>query len=250
MGEFTNRSVREMLEGDFSSRIHEISSDRCTFDIAAERMQIWNRSGFFSIFNAGTFDLLTINHIVGLAECRTLGAMAVLGINNIETERQMRSVHEVASSDVIRLMITLDTNRALEQSKSRRPEKGGAPKPTMDWSTRAAMLALQSIPTPDYFSRRSAVDFITRHGPDCCEVCDPSMCTNEDNALMTVELQPKMVIVNAASIETVTDIEHYMKEGLLPNTEVVLIKEEDNQYHDPILKGPVKTTTIIERIRS
>lgn len=250
MQKLDQNPVKAILEGDFTARIHELSSTECSFDAAAARMDSWREVGRFSIFNAGTYDLLTLNHILGLAQCRTLGAMSLLGINKIETLEQQQAVHETAASDAVHLMVTLDTNRALEEAKSRRPEKGGAPKPTLDWSTRAAMLAMQSIPAPGYTSRRGVVDYITRHGPDCCTACDPGMCNNEDNALMTLKLKPDLVVVNADSIKTVTDIQRYKEEGLLSGTEIAIVREEDNQYLDPILQGPIKTTTIIQRVRS
>lgn len=250
MTDLDKHPVKAILEGDFPGRIHEVSPDVCSFDAAAQRMDSWRESGRLSIFNAGTYDVLTLNHILGLVQCRTLGAMGLLGINKIETVQQQQLVHEVAASDAVHLMVTVDTNTALEEGKSRRPDKGGAPKPTLDWSSRAMMLAMQSIPTPRYPARRGVVDFITRHGPGCCAACAEGTCINEDNALMTVKLQPDLVVVNAESINTVADMERYKEGGLLPDTEVAIIREEENQYLDPILQGPIKTTNIIERIRS
>lgn len=250
MTDLDRNPVKEIIEGDFAQRVHEVSVDECSFDTALQQMEDWRQASHFSVFNAGTFDILTLNHILGLVQCRTIGAMAILGINKIETEREKRVVHEVAASDSIRLMVTLDTNRALEEGKSRRPEKGGAPKPTLDWHSRAIMLAMQSIPSPGYEARRAVVDFITRHGPECCGVCQNGSCFNEDNALMAVKLQPDLVVVNADSLQTVADMERYKEEGLLPDTEIAIIREEENQYYDPILGGPVKTTSIINRVRS
>jgi len=250
MRKLAKGSVKPVLEGDLALRIHTIKPGECSFNVASQQIEAWRRVGGFSVFHAGAYDLLTLNHIVGLTECRILGAMALLDIEQPETEAQERLVHEVAASDAIRLMVTLDTNQALEHSKSRRLEKGGSPRPTLDWYTRAMMLAMQSIPTPEYNSRRNLVDFITRHGPCCCESCASGTCVNEDNAWMTVQLQPNLVVVNADSATTVRDIESYCAEGLLPNTTLVLVDESYNQYEDPVLGGPVKTKTIIDRVRS
>ena len=147
-------------------------------------------------------------------------------------------------------MITLDTNRALEEGKSRRAEKGGAPKPTLDWRSRAIMLAVQSIPSADYSSRTNAVDYITRHGPECCLVCEDGTCTNEDNAIMALRMQPSLVVVNSQSLRTISDLERFKEAGMLPNTRIAVIVEDDNQYYDEVLDGPVKTTSIITRVRS
>ena len=250
MSDLERNPIKDIIEGDFPARVHDLSPEACSFDTALQQIESWHQIGRFSVFNAGTYDILTLNHILGLVQCRTLGAMALLDIDKIETKQQQRLVHDVAASDSVHLMVTLDTNRALEEGKSRRPEKGGAPKPTLDWYSRAIMLAMQSIPSPGYETRRSVVDYITRHGPDCCDVHQDGTCINEDNALMTVKLQPDMVVVNSESRSTVEDMERYKEEGLLPNTRIAIIVEEENQYFDPILGGPVKTTSIINRVRS
>lgn len=250
MGDLEKNPIKDIIEGDFLGRVHELNNQVCSFDEAKQQIETWRQMGHFSVFNAGTYDILTLNHILGLVQCRTLGAMALLDIEKIETNQQQHLVHDIAASDSIHLMVTLDTNRALEEGKSRRPDKGGAPKPTLDWYSRAIMLAMQSIPSPGYETRRGVVDYITRHGPECCGVHQSGTCTNEDNALMTVKLQPDMVVVNSESTRTVEDMDRYKAEGLLPNTRVAVIVEAENQYLDPVLGGPVKTTSIINRVRS
>lgn len=250
MGQYRQNPVKEMIEGDFSLRIHRLNREICSFTTADQQIKNCRKNGNYSVFNAGAYDILTLNHILGLVQCRVLGAMALLNINEIKTQHQQLAVHEIASSNSVYLMVTLDTNTALSESKSRRAEKGGAPRPTLDWSTRAAMLAVQSIPIPGYVTRRHLVDYVTRHGPDCCDACSKGTCINEDNALMTIQMQPDMVVINANSLKTVADIEKYKKEGLLPNTTIRIIREEKNQYFDPVLGAPIKTTSIVQRARS
>lgn len=242
--------IKAIIEGDFDSRVHDLAVEGCTFTHQAQIVQEWRQQGRFFVFNAGTYDILTLNHILGLVQCRALGAMALLEIENIKTEQDRHLVHGVAASDSIGLMVTLDTNLALEERKSRRPEKGGAPKPTLDWSSRAIILAMQSIPAPDYKTRRSVVDYITRHGPECCTSCEPGKCINEDNAKMALGLQPDLVVVNSQSLQTIDDLKGYQDGGLLPNTVIRVVDESENYYMDPVLGGAVTTTSIIKRVRS
>jgi hypothetical protein len=249
MNDFRGPNIKTILEGDFSSRIHQLSLDECSFDVANGKIKTWKDEEAFSVFSAGTYDLLTLNHVLGLMEARSLGAMALLDIASVDTMHDQEEIHSIAATSAIRLMITLDTNRALRESKSRRPDKGGSLKPILDWNTRAAMLASQSMPTSDYSSRTTMVDFITRHGPDACVVCAEGTCVNDDNAAMTMRLQPDLVVVNADSLATVTSIENYKAEGLLPKTRIAIVSESTNQYFDQILEGPVKTSAIIKRIR-
>jgi hypothetical protein len=241
-----------MMGGDFGDRIiSSTGGDReCSFLETQRTMQLWKGFNKLTVFNAGAFDLLGLNHVRGLVQCRAIGAMSLLGIEKVEDEGDYQAVHRVAASDQIRLMVTVDTNSALEDGKSRRPDKGNAPKPTLDWSTRAAMLAVQSIPMPGYEYRVNLVDCITRHGPGCCGVCTAGACTNEDNALMAVALQPDLVIVNTGSRQTIDDLTSCKQDGLLPNTELVAIDERVEAYSDSVLGGIVSTTAIIKRVRS
>lgn len=176
--------------------------------------------------------------------------MALLEIDEVRTRKEQREVHALAASSEVGLMVTMDTNRALEEGKSRRAEKGGAPKPTLDWQSRAMMLAAQSIPAPDYDHSVNLVDYITRHGPGCCGSCEDGTCVNEDNARMAVALQPDMVVVNIGSRQTIADLSRYKEEGLLPDTHLVEFEEQEGAYHDVILGGKISTTSIINRVRS
>lgn len=242
--------VKSVMEVDFLDRIHTPNAAVCSYDAAAQKMDEWKQEGHTTIFNAGSFDVLTLNHVLSLIECRMLGAMAVLGIDTIGDMTQQHAVAKVAQSDALRLMVTLDTNKAIAEGKSRQVSKGGAPKPILDWSTRSAMLAAQSIPVGANAIRRNAVDYITRHGSGCCLKCPAGTCNNEDNAVMAVNLQPGVVVVNEASTNTLDHIVHFKQEGLLPRTSIAIIREEDNQYFDAILGEAVKTSSIIKRIRS
>ncbi len=243
--------AREFMSGDFTERIiSPTENGECAEEETARKMHTWQELGKFSVFTAGAYDLLQLNHTLGLVQCRALGAMALLEIEKIRTELDKQEVHRLAASEDLALMVTLDTNRALEEGKSRRADKGGAPKPTLEWQTRAMMLAVQSLPTPDYTKRINLVDYITRHGPDCCGVCEDGTCVNEDNAQMAVSLQPGMVVVNSTSRQTIADLTRYKKEGLLPNTHLVEFEEQEGAYHDAVLEGQISTTSIINRIRS
>lgn len=250
MSELSQNPVKTILETDFSTRVHELSEELCSFEEASKRVAEWRADDCFTVFNAGTYDILTLNHILGLIQCRIFGAMALHGIAEITSTEEQNALLDIAASGSVKLMVTLDTNQALEEGKSRVPHKGGAPKPTLDWSTRARMLALQSIPSSQDGIRRNAIDFITRHGPGCCGVCEDGSCNNEDNALMAAGLKPDLVVVSSGSTNTVQDLRDYKASGLMASTDIIVITESDNEYHDPFLRGAITTTNIVERIRS
>lgn len=240
---------KEVIEGDFSRRIDSLSPDLCSFEAALQNAEAWRANGNFFVFKAGAFDVLTLNHVLALIQFRTLGAMALLGVDQIKTDIEQRAVHELAASEDIKLMITLGTNAGVAEGKAHDPEKGGVPKPILDWRSRAAMLALQSIPLPGYEMRRSAVDYITRHGPGCCDVCEVGSCVNENNDNMALHLRPDLVVITEWQ-QAAGNLETYKRQGLLPDTRLAVVREEENQYVDPLLEGPIKTTSIINRLLS
>lgn len=233
------------LEADFTSRFVD-NSESCPFEQSAEVMERWRSAGATTVFMAGTFDILTINHVLALAQCRLLGALAVLSKEGQPIE--LEKVQEVAASDAVRLMVTVDTDTALERSKSRRPDKGNVPKPTMGWQTRAAMVAMQSVPSAEPGQRRQAADFVTVHGPESCKFC-PS-CINLSNSDMAAALNPDVVVVSAESTNTINELARHQEQGRLTDTLVVVVGAEDEGFTDPILGGLVSTTNIIKRTQS
>lgn len=240
-----------IIEGDFADRLTVMGPDsECSFAQAKEKMQLWKDQSRFTVFSFGGFDILTSNHIRGLVQARAIGAMSLLGIQEIETEAAFNDVHRVAASDAIRLMVSIDTNKTLEEGKSRNPDKGGAPKPTLDWRTRATMVAAQSMPTPDYGQRFNLVDFITRQGWECCDACGPKACTNEWHTNLISGLEPDVVIVRDDLPRTISYLADRKSEGSLTYTEVALINEQEGAYTDPILGGAISTTAMIRYIRS
>jgi hypothetical protein len=243
--------ARELIEGDFTNRITATGDGSgCSFVQAQQKIQDWKRQGKYTVFGFGGFDVLGLNHVRGLVQCRAIGAMGMLGIEEIRNDDDYREVHAVAASGAVRLMVSIDTNRTLEEGKSRNPEKGGAPKPTLDWTTRATMVAAQSLAAPGYEQRVNLADFITRQGWECCDACGPSACQNEWHTDIISGLEPDLVVVRDDLPKTISYLNDRKGEGLLPDTQIALINEQDGAYADPVLGGVISTTSIIQRIRS
>lgn len=243
--------AKEVLEHEMDERITTPLDDECPHDETSAVMEEWKRSGHFTVFTAGTFDLLTLNHQLALTQCRLLGARALLGINGELSLKDKQTIHAIAASDRVRLMVTMDTNEQLAKAKSRITGKGGAPKPLLDWQTRAATLTSVSMPVlGGQNTRRNAVDFVTKHGENCCDACNQGECPNEDNAFMAASLRPDMVVVSSGSIDTLTTLGQYKCSGYIPRTDIVIMEEASLQYDDKILGGPISTTGIIRRARS
>lgn len=241
--------MKSIVESGFSQRIHTISPEVCSFDAALKTAEAWRANGNYFIFKAGSFDLLTLNHVLALTQFRALGAMSILGLDAIKSKAEQAAVHSLAASNKIKLMLTVGTNAGVSREKSYKVEKGEVTKPVLDWRSRAMMLAAQSIPIPGQGKRQDAVDYITRHGPECCDSCQSGNCINENNDTMAVKLRPDLVVITEWQ-RTAGHLENYKNQGLLPNTSIAVVKEEDNQYSDPLLSSSIKTTSIINKLRA
>jgi hypothetical protein len=108
----------------------------------------------------GSYDVPHPNHQWFLQHCRLLAAQ-----NHFAQDgRQLpASAHELAASDEVVLVVTLDTDAKMSQLKSDQNGKGGVPRPIYPWELRAQYIA--NFMTPVATGRfRPVVDRITIDG--------------------------------------------------------------------------------------
>lgn len=215
-------------------------------------MARWTRAGAMTVFMAGVFDIPTPNHRFGLAEARLMGGALRRGIDYTSLTPDsppelIEGVREEAASNSVKLLVSVDTDENVAQSKAFRPEKGNSPKPIFGWSTRAYNLASYTVPQKSGATHHNTVDYVTRHGINACQAHEE--CNSRDNALMVVNLQPKLVVINAASQNTVETVFDLKDRGLLPNTDIGLTNEYVHQYIDPLIGDRVSSTSIIRRAK-
>ncbi len=244
--------VRNFIEQGYDSRIQQMDPNTCSVQTAVEVMDQWRKLGAVTVFMAGTFDIPTPNHRLGLGEARLMAGALACGIDYSKLREDtpddvMWQVQNAAASPRVKLMVTLDTDEAVRQSKAFRPEKGDCPKPIFGWNTRAYNLASYTAPRNDG-TGQSMVDFITSHGPDACKACGDD-CSSVDNALMVAALQPSLVVVNAQSTDTVKTVTEEMQSGKLPNTLIGFTNEQNHQFVDDLIGGRVSGTSIVRRAR-
>lgn len=91
------------------------------------------------------------------------------------------------------------------------------------------------------------MDSVTTHGINACHI-HPD-CNSLDNALMVADLQPRLVVINAASEDTVDTVLNLKERGLIPYTEIGLTNEHVHQYIDPLIGDRVSSTSIIRRAK-
>lgn len=221
---FIDQQLRERIVG------HDWASEGCTAEITAKKVDAWQQNGSFVVANAGGYDAMGLNHIRGLVQARIIGAVHQLGEG-----AKVNDVFELASSDEIRLLVSVDTNRAIEENKSFKPEGKYTVRPLLDWNTRAATLALQAIG-----GRHDLVDFVTKHGPGACTVCKNETCSHSSKTFNIAESGADLVVIKQADRTTF---------NRYPNTSFHVIDEAEGAFIDRLLGEQISTSALVRRIK-
>lgn len=219
-----------------STTQHRISSDQlCVADEVQTIVSEWQANGSFVVGNAGAYDILSVNHVRGLIQARLVGAVYMLEALGQDPYKSAEDLYSVAGSSDIKLLISLDTNDALQENKSMKESSGGAVRPVLDWNTRALMLSFQV-----FGCTRNLVDFITRHGPQACSFCKKGECLHESKEYSVASTGVDLTVAKdykQVSLDRYSDRKFY------------IINEEDGAITDRVLCGQISTSAIIRRIR-
>lgn len=219
-----------------STTQHRIASDQlCVADEAQAVVSEWRSDGSFVVGNSGAYDILSVNHVRGLIQARLVGAIYMLEALGQDPYESVENLYTAAGSSDIKLLVSLDTNSALQENKSMKESSGGAIRPVLDWDTRALMLSFQA-----FGCTRNLVDFITRHGPQACNFCEEGECLHESKEYSVASTGVDLTVAKdrkQASLDRYSDREFY------------IINEEDGAITDRVLCGQISTSAIIRRIR-
>ncbi len=245
--------AQKIIESGFEGRITDMGNyDDCSYNQAARAVAAWRDRDKKVVYGLGGFDNLHNNHVLGLTRCRTLGAMAVLGIEEANTVTDRKEI-QLAAAHSIRMIISVDTDAALAKGKSRNPEKGGAPKPILSWGNRARGVAMQTMPMADNDMYFPLADFVTCHGEGSCACCEEldyaDYCPTRRHRYNILALQPDFVVVRD-DLSSIPKLLAEKDQGNLPNTEFMFFEEGIESYGDMYLGGDISATAIAHRIRS
>lgn len=205
--------VKSLFEYGVENQILRSDTRSCNIDTAVKKVQAWKQDGYVIVFTAGVFDIFTLNHLLGLYHYKLLGGKKT------------------------KLVLTMDTDKRVELSKSYKQAKGGSIKPILSWDNRALMIAKQ------HFSNgEKLVDLILQHGNDTCG----GTCPHDDNVSIAEKLLPDIVVVTAESVDTIEGLE---RSTVIPDKSIVVISEKDLSYNDSILGEKISNTAIARRIK-
>lgn len=232
--------VKSIFEYSAASSIHQKNSGvECSIKDLRELRRSWENEGSIVVFTAGVFDILHTSHLLALTHYRLLGAHMYWARQGIK-DPSIEMLQEVATSDKVRFIVSVDTDARVAGDKAFMPEKGNSPKPLVSWENRTLLLARQSISGKN--NSRNLIDFITSHGADAC-VCDD--CPRSDNAHIAAAIKPDVIVVSSGSQSTIDKLREHDNE--LSNSKLVIIQENNLSYYDKLLQGPIKSSSIIKR---
>lgn len=206
--------VLRLFEHDLGNRIFKSDLVNCNIATLQSIVSDWRALGYTIVFTAGVFDILTINHLLGLYNYRLMGGPKT------------------------RLIVSIDTDERVRNSKAFKLHKGGSVKPILSWSSRAMMVAKQT-----FDNRGSLVDLIVQHGSD---TCGGMACPHDDNVSIAEAIEPDIIPVTSTSIDTIRKINQSTR---LDSKLMVIIDEETLAYNDALLGKKISNSAIIERIR-
>jgi hypothetical protein len=208
------QNVFEVFESGITGQIMNSDVKSCNIKDLKDTVDRWKHDGYTVVFTAGVFDILTINHLLGLYHYRMLGGKKV------------------------KLIVSLDSDNRAEDTKSFVPIKGNSVKPILSWKSRSIMLAKQS-----FLNKRQLVDLIIQHGAD---TCGGRTCPHDDNVTIAEEISPDLVIVTSTSQDTVKMLQ---KSRIISTSKLEVIKEDELAYSDKLTGGIISNSSIIKRIK-
>lgn len=116
--------------------------------------------GKYTALVAGGFDVPHDNHEWYIRDCRARVAKMVLEERGATVTPE--SIMDVMTSNQITLIVSIDSDNALDSRKGGQTEKGGIPRPVYPWSARAHRIAGYSYTHPHTGQIHHSADIVSR----------------------------------------------------------------------------------------
>lgn len=190
---------------------------------------------------AGAFDVPQENHDWYLRHARMLLAKRYLDKNNIEINSS--SIREVIESDLIYLVVSIDSDISLDNRKSNDSSKGGVRRPIYGWSTRANRIASHNFLCTDNKNRHAVADLVIAEGIDY----EGTILQQAKILANTLHAEPYCLIDEYVVFD---EHSHDIENAKLAGFEPLVVPMDLIYSYDPISGEPYKSSSIIKRIRS
>lgn len=196
-------------------------------------------AGKYTALVAGGFDVPHDNHEWYIRHCRMLVARRILEERGEAPTPE--AVMDIMTSDQIALVVSIDSDEALNARKGGKAEKGGVPRPIYPWVSRAHRIAGYSFTHPHTGAVHHAAEIITKE----CSVNYAG--TPLERAATTVEWLREYDLVDGYVVfdEHPHDEENARALGLDP----IIISQDIIYARDPRSGRGFKSSSIIKSIR-
>ena len=229
------QEIMDMFAQTTDCRLFD-NDKKCDAEQLRRLREAWHKDGAITVFKAGVFDLLHNNHLLFLVHLRLIGAREYLTQIGIQTPTQAQLL-DVACSDKVRVILTVDSDERVRASKGFMLNKGYSPRPTLSWENRVMMLSHQQIMVQG--KGKTLVDAITRHGTNACKLQD---CPHQDDSDLASYLHPDVLVINK-------DNKSAVERARNSKSRVVIVNETQLAFTDTRLGGTIKTSAIINRVK-
>lgn len=125
-----------------------------------ERLAAAKLAGKYVAMVPGGFDVPHDNHEWYIRHCRLLAAKRSLQDNGIPLS--VDTIRTAMDSSNLYLLVSIDSDEALNARKGGDPAKGGAPRPIYPWQSRAHRIAGYSYKNPETGEVHHAVDIVSK----------------------------------------------------------------------------------------
>lgn len=232
-----------LSESDFYSPILRFpNSERVIADFHAELQELKQRGTTIGLV-AGVFDIFHPNHQWYLIQVKsTLIANSLIDRGIAPTEITPGLIkNEMINTDNYALIVTVDGNTQVSESKGGKPEKGGVAKPIFDWTKRAQDVANVTVPDPISQLRAPVVRFVTAH-----DKYEFAGTPHQSDLILGEHIQPDYWF---SIIEPGNNTRSEAMQLNLPNTKHIAIPMRTSQLPDPLTGVRYSSSGVINRIK-
>lgn len=244
-------AMKALMEQSYEGRIFDPLSDVAAAEKLKAQRDRWETEGRTIAFTSGVFDMLHLNHTVYMNSIRI--AAVHQRYQRQEAERAGRSweelseaqqreyIGEMATSRLVKLIVSVDGDMAVAHRKGFQPTKGNVPRPFYGWDTR--IREVLNLCTVVNGQPQLIADAVTMHDNQHPRlVGTPNAGIMEIGAYVRPDVwgvfHESQDIIDALATDTA---------GRYDDITPVILHHE-GLYTDRLLGGPPSTTAIVERI--
>jgi len=240
--------IKGYFEQSFQKRIYNPLEDAEASQRLQDQVSTWKEQGKTVVFTSGVYDIFHANHRTYLLHTKIAAAPYCWEKYNNQSDwkslsQSQRSgfIDELVSNDLLKLVVSVDGNDDVAARKGFNPEKGNNERPIFDWQTRARDVL--SVAHESSQGARLIADAVTIHDGK-----NPGLSGTLHTGIMEIAecVRPDVWSVYFESEDVIEALQTTHKDSF-SDTSVFVLSGHDF-YHDRLLGGPFKTTSIVRRI--